>query len=315
VLTPPSGVSYTSFGLSVAISGNFIAIAAYPEPHTEPATATLVLGASTTPATILGGAATTSSGAAFSGATFVYAEPVVGWRSGTPTAALTSSDSGLAGGWNTNAVSISGNVVAVCAGQATYLYIEPSGGWSNMTETTKTEPASAVAISGNTLVLTTNAYNFTAAGAAKVYNLQGLGLPADNTPPAIGVPPVIATTITSKPATIATVGHDYSYAIKTNAGAAKVITYSLKTSPAGMHIGASTGQVTWTPAVSQLGLNSVTVVAMDQYGNATQQSFTINVLRAFTVNIPSVPTFPVITGTQPSVVSTLFASGLNDWWL
>jgi YD repeat-containing protein len=54
--------------------------------------------------------------------------------------------------------------------------------------------------------------------------------------------------------------------------------YLLTSKPAGMQIDASTGEVRWTPAPSQLGSHIVTVAAEDPAGNGATQTFRIDVL-------------------------------------
>ena len=87
-------------------------------------------------------------------------------------------------------------------------------------------------------------------------------------------------TVTSAANKLVAVGQKYTYQIKTNAGARQKITFSLRTAPAGMSINASTGLVTWVPNISQMGSSTVTVLATDQLGGTTQQTFSISVYSA-----------------------------------
>ena len=81
-----------------------------------------------------------------------------------PTATLLPSD-GTASDRFAASVSISGNTVAVGASVtgAAYVFTEPSSGWANMTQTAKLTASDgddiggAVAISGNTVVVTGDA--------------------------------------------------------------------------------------------------------------------------------------------------------------
>lgn len=56
------------------------------------------------------------------------------------------------------------------------------------------------------------------------------------------------------------------------------LAYSLVTAPAGMTIGASNGQISWTPTSGQLGSQPITLALTDAAGNVTEQNFTINVI-------------------------------------
>ena len=124
---------YSSFGSSVAISGDVV-----------------VAGAP-------GSYASRFSG---EGAAYVFVKPADGWSSISPTATLTPSDpipQDDLFGWS---VAMSGNTVVVGAGgkSAAYVFIEPPGGWVNMTETAKLTTGTgdqigfSVAVVGNTVV-------------------------------------------------------------------------------------------------------------------------------------------------------------------
>ncbi len=80
------------------------------------------------------------------GAAYVFVEPAGGWTDMTQTATLTSSD-GANGDYFGNAVTISGNVIAVGAEAATYsneqgpgavyVFVEPPNGWVDTIQTAK----------------------------------------------------------------------------------------------------------------------------------------------------------------------------------
>lgn len=59
-------------------------------------------------------------------------------------------------------------------------------------------------------------------------------------------------------------------------------TFSLDAAPAGMTLDPVTGQLDWTPALSDIGSTSVTVRATDAGGRFSQQSFTVNVVSSNT---------------------------------
>lgn len=74
-------------------------------------------------------------------------------------------------------------------------------------------------------------------------------------------------TITSPAVTAATIGQLYSYdvdAIDPNVG--DTLTYSLDTGPEGMVIDSTTGAISWTPTISQMANQNVTVRVQDQDG-------------------------------------------------
>ncbi len=68
------------------------------------------------------------------------------------------------------------------------------------------------------------------------------------------------------------------------------ITFSLSAAPAGMSINVSTGLVTWVPNVFRTGSDIVTVLAKDQFGDTTQQTFSISVSGVFAPYGPIAPT-------------------------
>lgn len=98
---------------------------------------------------------------------------------------------------------------------------------------------------------------------------QDLVCPPVNNPP----------TITSTPATAATVDQVYNYdADATDPDAGDTLVYSLKTKPTGMTIDAITGLIAWTPVANQTGPQNVTVQVSDGKPNGTAtQSFTTQV--------------------------------------
>src|SRR6516225_4721038 len=83
--------------------------------------------------------------------------------------------------------------------------------------------------------------------------------------------PDAAPTITSVANTAASWGNLYQYQVLSTANPQAI--YSLTAAPAGMTINSSTGLISWTPSVSQLGSFSVTVQASNSAGH-TSQSYT-----------------------------------------
>ena len=85
-----------------------------------------------------------------------------------------------------------------------------------------------------------------------------------------------APVITSTPVTKATELAQYTYDVDATDPDGDVLIFSLITRPSGMSISSSSGVILWTPILSQLGLNNVTVNVSDGILNTTQ-SFQINV--------------------------------------
>ena len=123
--------------------------------------------------------------------------------------------------------------------------------------------------------------------------------------------------ITTNPVTAATVGDLYTYDVNATAAlpTGDPLTYSLTTLPAGMSINASTGVITWTPVLAQVGNRNVTVRVTDAKGRFQTQSYTIavsakaetiTVTQAVFHNIPGSTTsdFWTISGTSTVMPSS-----------
>ncbi len=110
---------------------------------------------------------------------------------------------------------------------------------------------------------------------------------APNDPPAF----------TSNPTGPAVVGVAYQYQVVASDDDGDPITYSLVTFPSGMSINSTTGLLTWTPTVAQLGSQSVSIKADDGRGAQTTQSFSLSVVAPNTPpTITSTPTGPAQVG-------------------
>ncbi|TVP58438.1 MAG: hypothetical protein EA349_04605 [Halomonadaceae bacterium] len=109
-------------------------------------------------------------------------------------------------------------------------------------------------------------------------------------------PPVI----TSTPVTTGTVGQPYEYALTADADPeAGTLSYALETAPADMTINPASGLITWQPAPSQVGDNTVTVRVSDERGLHTQDSFVIQVSALeVPLEITSTPATSVLAGAQ-----------------
>ena len=137
-----------------------------------------------------------NSGSNDIGKVYVFQRSASGWGDMTQTATLTASD-GAAGNAFGYSVAVSGRTIVVGAPGApgtnqvgaAYVFVEPAGGWHDMTETAKLTPndggggnrfGQAVAISGDTAVVTAESYDYGAAspdpdGAAYVFKEPDAG--------------------------------------------------------------------------------------------------------------------------------------------
>ncbi|MEM9588320.1 MAG: putative Ig domain-containing protein, partial [Planctomycetota bacterium] len=104
-----------------------------------------------------------------------------------------------------------------------------------------------------------------------------------------GGPPIIQ----SVPASKASVGSAYFYSIAARDAERDPLTYRLLDAPAGMTISESTGEIAWTPASDQTGLQTVAIEVSDGVGGAGTQAFAILV----SDGAPNLP--PVINSEAP----------------
>jgi hypothetical protein len=137
-LTASDGLAGDYFGFAAAISGNTVVVGA---PYAS-------IGSN-----------------AHQGAAYVFVKPTTGWANMTETAKLSASD-GAANSFFGTSVAISGNTIAIEAGNGggipVYVFVEPPSGWTSITESAKlTSPVNyagggaspSVATDGNTVVL------------------------------------------------------------------------------------------------------------------------------------------------------------------
>jgi hypothetical protein len=111
----------------------------------------------------------------------------------------------------------------------------------------------------------------------------------------------IAPVITSTPVTTAIVNTAYSYDVDANGIPAP--TYSLTTAPSGMAIDANTGVISWVPEANKLGLNAVTVQAVNTEGSDTQ---------AFIITAMLIDDF---NDNRRSAMWRLFVEDYDDTWV
>ncbi len=88
-------------------------------------------------------------------------------------------------------------------------------------------------------------------------------------------PPPEPLEIVSTPRAMAFVDEQYTYTVEVSGGAA--VTCELQSAPAGMVIDKTTGTITWTPALEQLGNHRVVVCVTDDLGRKVSQEFTVRV--------------------------------------
>src|SRR5262249_4719291 len=74
---------------------------------------------------------------------------------------------------------------------------------------------------------------------------------------------------TSTPRVDGEVGVVYSYTAKAFDADGNPLSFALASAPDGMTIDSSTGLITWTPTVDEIGINTVSVAAADDQGAVT----------------------------------------------
>jgi RHS repeat-associated protein len=111
---------------------------------------------------------------------------------------------------------------------------------------------------------------------------------------AVNTPP----NVTSTPPTFASIGNQYSYAVRATDIDGDSLTFAPITMPTGMTIDSPSGLIRWTPAANQLGSLSVAFRVDDGQGGAATQFYTL-VVTATAANNP-----PVITS-NPNFVATV----------
>ena len=88
-----------------------------------------------------------------------------------------------------------------------------------------------------------------------------------------------APVITTSPVTQAVENLPYTYDVDATDTEGETLTFSLVAAPTGMTIDPLTGLIQWTPDISQLGGNPVTVRVQDTAGLFDTQSFTVDVAK------------------------------------
>ncbi len=107
--------------------------------------------------------------------------------------------------------------------------------------------------------------------------------------------------ITSTPDTTALEDSAYEYVVGADDEERAAITYALVTAPTGMSIVDTTGVISWTPALADIGTHTVSLLIADPGGQTAAQSYELQVLA---VNDP-----PVILSRTPSDTLVLIDPG------
>lgn len=117
---------------------------------------------------------------------------------------------------------------------------------------------------------------------AQKYNVT---VASDNT---VNQPP----TITSTPVTTVASGSTYAYDVDATDPDNDPLLYALVINPSGMQVDATTGVITWSPTLADVGDHTVRVRVSDPATNAAEQEFTVSVTDSSNGNRP-----PLFTST------------------
>jgi Putative Ig domain len=111
-----------------------------------------------------------------------------------------------------------------------------------------------------------------------------------------------APVITSAAVTAAIEDALYSYVVEaSDSDPGDTLTFSLDVAPSGMSIDGATGLIQWTPTNGQVGVNSVTVRAIDDAGAFDIQAFSVTV--ANTNDAPTITSSPIAAATENTTYS------------
>ncbi|MBE9010916.1 hypothetical protein IQ250_11925 [Pseudanabaenaceae cyanobacterium LEGE 13415] len=98
--------------------------------------------------------------------------------------------------------------------------------------------------------------------------------------------------IVSTPTTISGIGQPYTYQVVATDPENQPIRYVLAKAPAGAVLHPQTGVLSWTPQTSQLGSQSFEIQAIDDEGEITTQTFTVQVQAGLVNRAPSITSQP-----------------------
>ncbi len=108
-----------------------------------------------------------------------------------------------------------------------------------------------------------------------------------------GGAPDQAPSITSTAPTQATAGLPFAYPVSATDPDGDLLAYYLTQAPDGMAIDRTTGAITWTPTLAQMGPQGVTVQVLDGRGGETTQTFTLDVVPDTSNRAPQFVSAPV----------------------
>ncbi len=153
--------------------------------------------------------------------------------------------------------------------------------------------------SGTSVVITTSSLGSLANGTYGIFATQRINSVESPASPTLNVqldrtaPPEFTTT----PPTSATVGALLAYDVENAEEGATGTVYSLINAPGGVAINSSTGQISWTPVIGDLGDHTFSVALTDLAGNSRLQSISIDVassaIVAFRVDVTDLSGTPI----------------------
>jgi VCBS repeat-containing protein len=146
-------------------------------------------------------------------------------------------------------------------------------------ETALTQSAQDLGVAG-----ADNGYGYGLVDVVAAYNaLNGGG---GGSPPAV----------TSTPVTTATEGQPYTYQVTATDSDGDAVSFALDVAPAGMAVDPASGLITWTPGVTQVGVNQVTVHVQDGSGLSATQSYAITVANVNEAPVASGNSYSISAG-------------------
>ncbi|MGL6073356.1 MAG: FG-GAP-like repeat-containing protein [Fimbriiglobus sp.] len=116
----------------------------------------------------------------------------------------------------------------------------------------------------------------------------------------------LAPAFASTPPTTAAIGQTYLYPARANNPSAQPIRFELLSGPVGLSMNPATGDVTWTPATGQTGLQAVVLRVLDGTGNFSTQAFEISVTVGAINRPPVASTLPPADATVGEALSYTF---------
>ena len=148
-----------------------------------------------------------------------------------------------------------------------------------------------------------------AAVALRVDDGHGGSAEQDFTLSVINPPPDRPPVFTTSPVVDGNLSTPYAYQAHATDPDSDPLTFSVVSGPQGLTVDATTGLVSWTPTVAQIGPNSVTLQVADGRGGTAVQTYTIAVGQQAGNHPPIIVSDPVL---QYNIPETRTASGNED---